>query len=279
MQEGPPICSDFEVRGRPYIGTSTLDALSSHIAANAALVRPGFVVLDPFCGTGSLLLSSAFLGADVVGADIDADCLGLVDLTNSTYKSRSKNARFKRRNKVNGLEWNQLNGSIIMNFEYYGLERKVLSLIACSVEAWSQLPSTGTPTVNEFPLFDAIVTDPPFGRRERVFSSEQVNAELISSELSGFHNDSKYAIVMLFIVAMKRLKHGGKLVFWLPTEAFLTRQEVELMLETYKSSAISISNAYADPGVGKKLIFENAKQQELNYGVWRWLVRYRSVCS
>ena len=31
---------------------------------------------DPFCGTGSLLLAAASLGATVVGSDIDGECLG-----------------------------------------------------------------------------------------------------------------------------------------------------------------------------------------------------------
>ena len=41
------------------------------VMANLARVRPGSLVLDPFCGSGSLLLTAASLGASVVGADIE----------------------------------------------------------------------------------------------------------------------------------------------------------------------------------------------------------------
>lgn len=272
LEEGPPICSTFEVRGRPYIGTTTMDAVSSHISANAARILPGFSVLDPFCGTGSLLLSSAYLGADVVGTDIDADCLGLLDLANITYKERSKNARFKRRNKDNGEEWDQLHGNAQMNFAYYGLESKLSALISCSIEAWAEHPSASVPALDKYPLFDAIVTDPPFGRRERVTSgsgNQEFETKLLATNLGGFHKDSMLAVVMLLVVAMKRLKPGGRLVFWLPTEASLTSEQVRDMLVTYEDSARAICNVRSS-----KLVFEGVKPQELNFGVWRWLVRY-----
>lgn len=36
-----------------------------------AYVRPGMRVLDPFCGTGRLVVSSAYLGAEAVGIDVN----------------------------------------------------------------------------------------------------------------------------------------------------------------------------------------------------------------
>lgn len=39
-----------------------MNALCAHIAANAAKVQQDQRVLDPFCGTGSLLLAAAYLG-------------------------------------------------------------------------------------------------------------------------------------------------------------------------------------------------------------------------
>ena len=36
-----------------------------------AYVRPGMKVLDPFCGTGRLVVSAAYLGADAVGIDVN----------------------------------------------------------------------------------------------------------------------------------------------------------------------------------------------------------------
>ena len=42
---------------------------------------------DPFCGTGSLLLAAASLGATVVGSDIDGECLGYPNPPRSTSTS------------------------------------------------------------------------------------------------------------------------------------------------------------------------------------------------
>lgn len=59
---GPSIVGIFDLKSRPFIGTTSMNALFAHIAANAANVQVGQRVLDPFCGTGSLLLAAAYLG-------------------------------------------------------------------------------------------------------------------------------------------------------------------------------------------------------------------------
>ena len=59
---GPSIVGLFDLKLRPFIGTTSMNALCAHIAANAANVQVGQQVLDPFCGTGSLLLAAAYLG-------------------------------------------------------------------------------------------------------------------------------------------------------------------------------------------------------------------------
>lgn len=48
-----------------------MDPLLSLLMANLALVKEGDVVLDPFVGTGSLLVAAGVLNAYVVGNDID----------------------------------------------------------------------------------------------------------------------------------------------------------------------------------------------------------------
>lgn len=66
--------SRFDVKKRSYVGPTTMDAEMSFLMANAAAVRPGSCVLDPFCGTGGVLLAAVALGANAagsVGCDID----------------------------------------------------------------------------------------------------------------------------------------------------------------------------------------------------------------
>ncbi len=271
IAEGPPISSSFEVRRRPYIGTTTMDAISSHLAANAAHVREDHFVLDPFCGTGSLLIAASFLGGYVIGSDIDGDCLGLVDRTNILSIERSKNANFRRKNKGQTGEWNQLNESTSSNFKFYGLQQRLVSLVACSIEEWL--------TKDELKImeFDAIISDPPFGRRERSLFATNYNSEddsvtgsvettFSSNFVGGFHEDSRYAVTNILYVASRILKVGGKLVFWLPTEAHLTTGEVESLLNTYVNS-IRVNN----------LQFQRVQKQVINSGVWRWLCVYRKT--
>jgi tRNA (guanine10-N2)-methyltransferase len=62
VAEGPGIVNDFALSTRPFVGTTAMNALCAHLSANAAQVLPGQCVLDPFCGTGSLLVAAAYLG-------------------------------------------------------------------------------------------------------------------------------------------------------------------------------------------------------------------------
>jgi SAM-dependent methyltransferase len=132
-----------------------MDPVVSHVAANAALIVPGHRVLDPFCGTGSLLLASAFLGADVVGSDIDFDCLGLADPNELADKDRSKNARFKRA----GVS-SQLGKSMVDNFEFYGLKDRLVALLGMDAAMWGPGEKSRDGTTTDETLRSAV-----FGER------------------------------------------------------------------------------------------------------------------
>ena len=133
-----------------------MNALSAHLCANAARIEEGQTVLDPFCGTGSLLIAAAHLGAAVVGSDIDADCLGRRRIDSDPSSSsrspsaaasssssspsssiimRSKNARFKRKS---GIEC-QLDKSSRDNFVFYNLEHKLMDLIGVDASRWTMI--------------------------------------------------------------------------------------------------------------------------------------------
>jgi tRNA (guanine10-N2)-dimethyltransferase len=57
--------------------------------ANLARVRRGGVLLDPFCGSGGILLEGALIGARPVGIDIDPDLLEIASRTLSRLAPRS----------------------------------------------------------------------------------------------------------------------------------------------------------------------------------------------
>ena len=77
IAEGPSIGRNYDLKYRPIIGTTTMDAMSAHLSAVAADIKEGDLVLDPYCGTGSLLIACAHLGARVIGSDFDCYNFGL----------------------------------------------------------------------------------------------------------------------------------------------------------------------------------------------------------
>ena len=60
-----------DLKKRKYLGPTSMDAELSLVMANMGLVRPGAIVLDPYVGTGSLLVACAQFGAVCMGTDID----------------------------------------------------------------------------------------------------------------------------------------------------------------------------------------------------------------
>lgn len=59
------------LKKRQFIGNTSMDAQLAIIMANQAQVKLGDMVLDPFVGSGSLLVAAAHFGAYVWGSDID----------------------------------------------------------------------------------------------------------------------------------------------------------------------------------------------------------------
>jgi tRNA (guanine10-N2)-methyltransferase len=98
-----------------------MDPELAFIQANLALIHPGTLALDPFCGTGGLLLSAAHFGAHVIGLEIKWDVakakvhfsdiftliIGLI--------SKGKSSRA-------GEEWLTKEQSVRANFQQYGLD-------------------------------------------------------------------------------------------------------------------------------------------------------------
>ena len=118
---------------RSYLGRTTLPPDLAYLMAMQARCVPGSIVLDPFCGTCSILMSCAVLGATTVGIDVDAEVLhGTVD----------------------GQP------GIALNFREADLEPPA-KLIRGDMAESEQL-TAGSP----YSRFDAIVTDPPYGLME-----------------------------------------------------------------------------------------------------------------
>eukprot|EP00927_Polykrikos_kofoidii_P075094 TRINITY_DN7114_c0_g1_i1.p1 TRINITY_DN7114_c0_g1~~TRINITY_DN7114_c0_g1_i1.p1 ORF type:complete len:687 (-),score=146.36 TRINITY_DN7114_c0_g1_i1:152-2212(-) len=61
----------YDLANRAVLGPTTLDNQLAFIMANCACAQGGQVSMDPFCGTGGLLIALSHFGTRVVGGEID----------------------------------------------------------------------------------------------------------------------------------------------------------------------------------------------------------------
>lgn len=58
-------------RRRPFFHPSVMTPKLARCMANLARINSSSLVLDPFCGTGSILLEAGLIGCEVIGSDIN----------------------------------------------------------------------------------------------------------------------------------------------------------------------------------------------------------------
>jgi tRNA (guanine10-N2)-methyltransferase len=121
--------NQYNLKRRAYLGPTSMDAELSFVMANLGQVEPGCHVMDPFVGTGSILLSCALKGAYCIGTDIDLRVL--------RGKGHDENVR--------------------SNFRQFALPRPEL--------VRSDNAIYGRHYRTHSSLYDAIVCDPPYGIR------------------------------------------------------------------------------------------------------------------
>ncbi|MHA1247863.1 MAG: TRM11 family SAM-dependent methyltransferase [Candidatus Thorarchaeota archaeon] len=68
------ILQQYRDEARPYVSAEiSTSPKMCRILLNLAGAKPGCTVLDPFCGTGTLLMEAALLGMRCIGVEIDGD--------------------------------------------------------------------------------------------------------------------------------------------------------------------------------------------------------------
>ncbi|XP_014661929.1 PREDICTED: tRNA (guanine(10)-N2)-methyltransferase homolog isoform X2 [Priapulus caudatus] len=150
----------YHLQKRQYIGNTSMDSCLSLLMANQAMVTENALVCDPFVGTGSLLVAAAGCGAYVTGTDIDYNVL----------HGKGKSSRY---NQI----WKGPDENIRSNLRQYGLEHCYLDVMQADFSKciW-----------REQPLFDAIITDPPYGIRE--------STRKIGSDKNNLVNHEQYTV-------------------------------------------------------------------------------------
>lgn len=67
----PKALAERHVDRRPFSTPVSLEPRLARALVNLAVTKPGDRLLDPFCGTGGILLEAAALGLEALGSDLD----------------------------------------------------------------------------------------------------------------------------------------------------------------------------------------------------------------
>lgn len=190
----------YSLKTRRFIGNTSMDPQLSFLMANQGQVRSGSLVFDPFVGTGSVLVACAHFGAHVMGSDIDYTLL----------HGRGRSSRAERKG-----QWRGRDENFRANFAQYGLDSYFVDIL---------IADAGRLGLREIPLFDAIITDPPYGIREGARKldtnmeiheeNESVDQTSPSSAVRGCRLSE--ILTALLDLAARHLVLHGRLVYWLP---------------------------------------------------------------
>jgi len=240
--------ADFSLKQRKYLGPTSMDAELSFIMTNLGHVAPGRMVLDPFVGTGSILLSCAVQGAFCVGTDIDIRIL----------RGRSPDE------------------NIFANFRQFGLPRPELIRSDNAVyERHFRTTDDG--------LYDAILCDPPYGIRAGARKSgsrrEHVAPVLPENRSTHIAQTQPYPVedVMadLLDVAARTLVTGGRLVYIIPSFA----KDFDAAVDLPRHSCLELVHVCFQPlgpDLGRRMValrkcadYDVSKRAEYRAAVWK----------
>ncbi|CAH1716095.1 tRNA (guanine(10)-N2)-methyltransferase homolog [Aphis gossypii] len=197
-ESGRPLIHELSLKKRKFIGNTSMDPQLSLLMANLGKVSNGDLVLDPFVGSGSLLVAAAKFGGHVIGTDID-----FLMLHGRTRPTRKQTRHIARKDE-----------SIEANMIQYSCLDKYIDVIVAD----SALPFWRSDVE-----FDCILADPPYGIREpteRIGSKESL--PILKKEGSPVHFPSKVEYGLNEIIkdlmwfSSKHLKLHGRLLFWVP---------------------------------------------------------------
>ncbi|KAG0665297.1 AdoMet-dependent tRNA methyltransferase complex subunit [Monosporozyma unispora] len=187
----------FDLKKRPYKGTTSFESELSLVSCNIAQVKPGTIMYDPFAGTGSFLVAGGYYGALVMGSDIDGRMI------------RGKGASY----------------DITENFKYYKMEQQFLDVMTMDFTHNSLRSNL---------IIDTILCDPPYGIRESIkvlgardptkFEGKEdieINGEKAFLRKDYIPTKKPYSLDSLLDdilqFASERLPINGRLAFWMPT--------------------------------------------------------------
>ena len=278
----------YSLKTRPHIGTTSLPPELAFMVANIALIRPHTAVYDCFCGTGSTLTTAAHFGAASFGSDRDARTIR----ERPTQKPKPSTKKMPKPRAVD-LE---LRGakSVFTNMAHYGHQGAFVDVMRVSAESCANLWRATA-------LFDAIVSDPPYGIREGVKKVDRARClqmhmdRLAMNQRSDANAEEPKVLISsipfeqytteeletdLLNFAAARLRLHGRLVFWHPTAVDVpdTLPTHPCLLLRYRATQYVNTRFSRDLLVYEKIAEEHAGLNA-KVNVWRRRIveRQRSV--
>ena len=189
---------------RAFLSTSTLAVDRALMLCNLALSGApdeGGTLLDPYCGSGGILLAAAALGAQTVGSDLDWRLV-----SDNPWPVRIPASVDRPQRGVEAVRMRD-------NFDEAGLvpPRALLALDVGAEEAAACLRGA-----NGGRDYDALVCDPPYGRREFQHGDRAWRGELAFKVSEAALASTLDNLIRL---AADTLRSGGRLVFLVPVRA------------------------------------------------------------
>ncbi|GBG26092.1 tRNA guanine10-N2-methyltransferase-like [Hondaea fermentalgiana] len=200
------LAESYTLKKRAFLGPTSMESTMSFIMANQAKVDAGQLVIDPFVGTGSLLVPCTVFGAVCQGGDIDFMLLqGRRGVTDATVND---------------------------TFDQYKLPRPDLLRLDFSPRGRSLREPNGG-------IYDAIVCDPPYGIRAgaKKVGRDVSKRPLIEDVAAQGREDIAYIAPVqpyetmelmadLVDASARLLKVGGRLVYLLPIDRTCFVEEI-----------------------------------------------------
>lgn len=75
-----------KVQNRPFFSPISLHPKLARALVNISTIKKGEIVLDPFCGTGGILIEAGLIGAKIIGSDIEEKMINGCKKTLDFYK-------------------------------------------------------------------------------------------------------------------------------------------------------------------------------------------------
>ncbi|KAG5511465.1 hypothetical protein JKF63_07428 [Porcisia hertigi] len=232
------LLATYDLRRRPYIGTTSMPPEESLMMMNMSSVCSGHYVYDPFCGTGSLLIAAAHFGARTLGSDADGRAMRAGTEKGKTSPQMQQQRRLALaaypEDHLSALtEEERLLPTMITNFKLYRLP--LPDRARMNFSAWLQTWHTSALSRDPGGIFDSIITDPPYGIREprkKVETTATTTTKASSDNalqqqavtLSAYPTNEILLDLVLF--AATHLVVGGHLTFWHPTTDNYTDDEL-----------------------------------------------------